>query len=94
MMVKYFCDRCGQEMDRYGQSIQVGKFTEMAMVCEACLASLDQWMAGAVLTPDDPLGETAEEAPLIPRHSVRRYVIAPFAGRLSRGEDADNDGNL
>ena len=87
MMVKYFCDRCGQEMDRYGQSIQVGKFTEMAMVCEACLASLDQWMAGAVLTPDDPLGETAEEAPLIPRHSVRRYraVLEPEHPWLKKG---------
>ena len=82
-MVKYFCDRCGKELDdnerMKAKDIQVANFTEMALVCEACLASLDQWMAGAILTPDDPLGETEEEAPVIPRHSVRRYraVLEP-----------------
>ena len=90
-MVKYFCDRCGQELGgdapHHAKDIKVNNFTEMRMVCAVCLNSLKEWMMGNVVTPHDPLGETEEEAPPIPRHIVRRYraVLEPNHPWLKKG---------
>ena len=75
--MKYFCDRCGRELDREARhaakDITVNNQTRMSLVCEGCLASLQRWMEQK---PSDTKQEDKEPnqlAEMIKDQLIREY---------------------
>ena len=84
-MVKYFCDRCGQKLDREARNaakdIKVNNQTRMSLVCEGCLASLQRWMEQK---PSDTKQEDKEPNQLA--EMIKDQLIREYREMRERGE--------